>query len=182
MRRSRRRSAALRTWVSKSEWMRCAVSVPTAPANPHRMTSVRSAEPPARRQRIGTRLGAENVARAADRMEEPRLSTGFQLSPEVRHEDLDGVRGREGVVAPHLLEEALAGDHDALVAHEVFEQLELALRELDLALGPAHLVGVRVQGQVADDEGRRAARWAAAQQRPEAREQLLALEGLDEVV
>ena len=54
--------------------------------------------------------------------------------------------------------------------------------ELDLALGPAHLVGVRVQGEVADDEGRRAARWAAAQQRAQAGEQLLALEGLDEVV
>src|SRR3954453_6196414 len=166
MRRSRRRSAALRTWVSKSEWMRCAVRVPTAPANPHRMTSVRSAEPPARRQRIGTRLGAENVARAADRMEEPGLSTGFQLSPEVRHEDLDGVRGREGVVAPHLLEEALAGDHDALVAHEVLEELELALRQLDLAPRPAPLVGVGGRRRVPDDEGSRAARRGPAQQDP----------------
>ena len=44
-----------------------------------RMTSVSAAEPPARRQRIGTRLYAEYVTRAADRMEEPRLATGFQL-------------------------------------------------------------------------------------------------------
>ncbi len=32
------------------------------------MTSVNSAEPPASRQRIGSRLYAEDVARAADRM------------------------------------------------------------------------------------------------------------------
>src|SRR5918997_1020304 len=180
--RSRRRSAALETWVSKSEWMRSVVSVPTAPAKPQRMTSVRSAEPPARRQRIGTRLGAENVARAADRMEEARLATGFQLPSQVGDEDLDGVRGRERVVAPDLLEEPLARHHDALVAHEVLEELELALGELDLAVGAPDLVGVGVQRQVADDEGGRAPGRAAPQQRAHPGQELLALEGLDEVV
>src|SRR5262245_8399369 len=106
-------------------------------------------------------------------MEEPRLTTGLQLSSKVRHEDLDGVRRRERVVAPDLLEEALARDHDALVAHEVLEELELALRELDLALGAAHLVGVGVQRQVADDERRRSARRAAPQQCAQSRQELL---------
>ena len=50
------------------------------------------------------------------------------------------------------------------------------------AFAAAHLVGVRVQQQVADPQRRHAARRSAAQQRAQAREQLLALEGLDQVV
>src|SRR3954447_24214800 len=106
------------------------VSVPTITAKPHRITRVSAAEPPARRQRMGWRLYAEYVARAADRMEESRLPTGFQLSSKVGDEHLDRVRDREGVVAPHLVEQLLARDHEALVAHQVLEQLELALGEL----------------------------------------------------
>src|SRR5918998_701578 len=102
-------------------------------AKPRRMTSVSAAEPPARRQRIGWRLYAEYVARAADRMEETGLATCFQLPSEVRDEDLDRVRDRERVIAPHLVEQLLARDHQPLVAHEVLEQLELTLREVDLA-------------------------------------------------
>jgi hypothetical protein len=44
------------------------VRTPTIAANPARITSVSAAEPPASRQRIGTDLYAENVARAADRV------------------------------------------------------------------------------------------------------------------
>src|SRR3954468_24221807 len=130
--------------------MRPVVSTPTIAANPQRMTSVSSAEPPARRQRMGRRLYAEDVARAADRMEEPRLATGFQLPSQVGDEDLDRVGDRERVVAPDLVEQLLAGDDQALVAHEVLEQLELALGELDAALAAQHLVGVGVEQQVAD--------------------------------
>src|SRR3954451_23520620 len=125
--------------------MRFVVRTPTIVANPHRITSVSAAEPPARRQRIGWRLYAEYVARAADRMEESRLPTGFQLSPKVRDKDLNGVRDRERVVAPDFVEQLLARDHQALVAHQVLEQLELALRELDLALAARDLVRVGVQ-------------------------------------
>jgi hypothetical protein len=52
----------------KSDWMRLVVRTPTIAANPHRITSVSAAEPPARRQRIGMRLYAQDVARAADRV------------------------------------------------------------------------------------------------------------------
>src|SRR3954447_20804382 len=175
-------SAAEETLWEKSDWMRRVVSTPTITAKPQRMTSVRSAEPPARRQRIGSALYAEDVARAADRMEEPRLATGFQLPSQVRDEDLDRVGDREGVVAPHLVEELLAGDHQALVAHEVLEQLELALREVDLALAAGHLVRVRVEHQVADAQRSHAARGPPAQQRAHAGQQLLALERLHQVV
>src|SRR5436305_7273757 len=115
------------------------VSVPTITANPHRITSVSAAEPPARRQRIGWRLYAEYVPRAADRMEEARFPTGFELPSQVRDEDLDRVRDRERVIAPDLVEQLLARDHEPRVAHEVLEELELALGELDPALAAAHL-------------------------------------------
>src|SRR3954453_8307893 len=141
------------------------VSVPTITAKPHRMPTVGAAEPPARRQRIGWRLYAEYVARAADRMEESRFPTGFELPSQVGDEHLDGVRDRERVVAPHLVEQLLAGDHQALVAHQVLEQLELALREVDAALAAGHLVRVRVEHQVTDPQRGHPARRATAQQR-----------------
>src|SRR5436189_1209243 len=177
-----RSSAADRTWLLKSARMRRVVATPTIAAKPSRITSVRTAEPPASRQRIGRRLYAEDVACAADRMEEPRLATGFELPSQVGHEHLDRVGDREGVVPPYLVEEALARDDDALVAHQVLEQLELALGQIDGALRAHDLVRVGVEPQVADHERRRAARWPAAQERPQPRQQLLALEGLDEVI
>src|SRR3954466_3982868 len=190
------RSAWRRTSSLKSERMRRVVSVPTTSAKPSRMTSVRSAEGTARRQRIesrwsgrgrgrgrpGPRLSAENVARAADRVEESWLATGFELPAEIGHEHLDGVGHRERVVPPDLVEQALAGDDDPLVAHQVLQELELALGQVDRALAAPHLVGVGVEREVPDRERPRPAGRPPAQQRAHAREQLLALERLDEVV
>src|SRR3954470_11568384 len=157
-------SAAPATWRLKSDSICRVVRTPTIAAKPHRITRVRTAEPPASRQRIGSRLYAEDVACAADRMKEPGLATGFQLPPEIGHENLDRVRDRERVVAPHLVEQLLARDDEALVAHEVLEQLELALGELDPALAAVDLVGVGVQGQVADAQRGHPAGRAAAQE------------------
>src|SRR5918994_5402008 len=128
-----RSSAPEATLRVKSSLIWRVVSTPTIAAKPSRITSVSAADPPARRQRIGRRLYAEDVARAADRVKEPRLATGFQLPAEVRHEHLDRVRDGERVVAPDLVEQLLAGDDQALVAHQVLEQLELALGELHAA-------------------------------------------------
>src|ERR671926_20321 len=141
-------SAWAATCRLKSSDSRRVVSTPTTTAKPHRITSVSAAEPPARRQRIGSRLYAEYVARAADRMEEARLATGFELPSQVGDEDLDRVGDRERVVAPHLVEQLLARDHQPLVAHQVLEQLELALGQLDLAVAAAHLVRVGVEHEV----------------------------------
>src|SRR5215218_1237128 len=174
--------AAASTSRFKSASICRVVSTPTIVAKPSRITSVSSAEPPASRQRIGSRLYAEDVACAADRMKEPGLATGFQLPPQVGHEHLDRVRDRERVVAPDLVEQLLARDHQPLVAHQVLEQLELALRELDRALAAMHLVRVRVEGQVPDAQRGHAARRPPPQQRAQPREQLLPLERLDEVV
>src|SRR5215203_6783539 len=177
-----RSCAAASTSRLKSSSICRVVSTPTIVANPSRITSVSRAEPPASRQRIGSRLYAEDVACAADRMKEPGLATGFQLPPQVGHEHLDRVRDRERVVAPDLVEQLLARDHEPLVAHQVLEQLELALREVDRAIAAGDLVGVGVEHQVADPQRRHAARRPASEESAEAGEQLLALERLDEVV
>src|SRR4051812_31957006 len=141
--------SALRATSSwKSSWICRVVSTPTIAAKPHRITSVSAADPPASRQRIGRGLYAEDVARAADRMEESRLATGFELPSQVGHEDLDRVGDRERVIAPDLVEQLLARDHEALVAHQVLEQLELPLREVDRALPAGDLVRVRVEHEV----------------------------------
>src|SRR5213595_1051995 len=158
-----RSSAAERTWVLKSARIRRVVAMPTTAANPIRITSVSTAEPPARRQRIGRRLYAEDVACAADRMEEPRLATGFELPSQVGHEDLDRVRDREGVIAPNLVEQLLPRDHEPLVAHQVLEQLELALRQVDSALPARDLVRVGVEHEIAHAQRGHAARRPTAQ-------------------
>src|ERR1700761_1505858 len=101
---------------------------------------------------MGTDLYAEDVTRAAYRVKEPRLSAGFKLPPEIRYEHLDRVGHGEWVIPPHLVEQALARDDDALVAHQVLEQLKLPLREVDRSIADAvgsvaarDLVGVGVE-------------------------------------
>src|SRR4051794_714070 len=108
LKRSLRSSTAAASSLLKSERTREAVSCPTATAKPHRITNVRADDTTASRQRIGIRLSAEDISRAADRVQQPRLAPGLQLAPQVGDEHLDGVRGGERVIAPDLLEEALA--------------------------------------------------------------------------
>src|SRR5205823_6838546 len=88
------------------------------------------------------------VARSPDRVQQARLAVGLELAAQIRDEDLDRVGRREGVIAPYLVEQALARDHDALVAHQVLEQLELTLREIDIALTAGHFVRVCVEREV----------------------------------
>src|SRR2546423_1778616 len=74
-----------------------------------------------------------------------RTAAGRELGAQGRDEHLDRVGRRERVVAPRLVEQTLARDHDALVAHQVLEQLELALRELHWPLTSDDLVGIDVE-------------------------------------
>src|SRR5215218_7357506 len=160
---------ALRTSPLKSSRMRWVAIWPIAPPKSIRITRVRPAETAARRQRTGHErgrrrrrpkrfaappiaLGLEDVAGTALGVEQARLVTGLELAPQVGDEDVDRVRRRHRVVAPDLVEQALAGDDQALVAHQELEQLELAVGQLDLALAPVHLTGVGVEDEVADLE------------------------------
>src|SRR5919199_5122224 len=180
--RPARSSAAARTSALKSARIRRVVATPTMAAKPSRITNVSTADPPARRQRIGRRLYAENVACAADRMKESALAMCLELPPQVGDEHFDGVGDGEGVIPPHFVEQALPRDDDALVAHQVLEQLELALGELDGPPAARDLVSVGIQLEVAHHQGGGAARRTPPQQRSHAGQELLALEGLDQVV
>src|SRR4029450_6669587 len=152
--RSERLSTAAASSLLKSERTREEVTWPITTAKAERMTSVRPADSSARRHLMGTPSSTQHVPRATDGVQQPRLAAGLELAAQVRDEDLDRVRRRERVVAPDLLEQALAGHDDALVAHEVLEQLELAAGEVDVAPAASDLVRVGVERKVAyDDRG-----------------------------
>src|SRR4051812_26535523 len=177
-----RRSAETSVWWPKSSRMRRCVSSPTATAKVQRIAKVSAADVSARRQRMERRANTGDVGRPADGVQQARLAARLELAAQVGDEDLDRVRLRERVVAPDLVEQALARDDDALVAHQVLEQLELALGQLDHPVAAQDLVGVGVELEVGHHERGRAARRAPAQQGADARQQLLAVERLDEVV
>src|ERR1700690_858925 len=144
------------TSLLKSDRCRWAFRRPITTANVTRITNATTATLVASRSRIGIRasgcrrrsLSPENVAGSPDRGQQPRLTAGFELAAQIGDEDLDRVGRREGVVAPDLVEQALARDHDALVAQQVLEQLELALGQLDLALAARDLVRIRVEAEI----------------------------------
>src|SRR3954452_18384652 len=152
LKRSLRSSTAAATWLLKSARTRDAVTWPITTAKPARMTNVSAAETTASRHRIGMCSSTEHVSRAADGVQHARLAPGLELAAQVGDEDLDRVRRRERVVAPDLLEQALARDDDPLVAHEELEQLELALGQVDPALVARDLVGVGVELEVGDHQ------------------------------
>ena len=145
-------------------------------------------EPPADRPVPGAKRrpaghqAFEHVPGAAFGVQEAGLVAFLELAAQVGDEDVDRVGRRHRVIAPDLVEQALARDDEALVVHQVLEQLELAVGQLDLALAALHLAGVGVERQVADLQRGRAARRPPPQQRPDPRQQLLALERLDQVV
>ena len=166
--------------------MRLSASAPITVANRLRITKVSAAVTMATLALIGSRVLTESVpqhvAGAAHGVQDARLAAVLELAAQVRDEDVDGVRLGEGVVAPDLVEQRLARHDDARVAHQVLEQLELARGQVELALAAEHLARVRVEAQVADDDVGASARRAAPQQGAHAREQLVALERLDEIV
>src|SRR4051794_23113211 len=185
--------------------MRLPAKRPTNKEKPTRITQVRPARTAVRRQRSGQRRGwrsepppgrrpaassaivvarrrPDDVAGPPLRVEDARLAVGLELAAHVGHEDVDRVRHRHRVVAPDLLEQALAGDHEPLVAHQVLEQLELAVGQIYGPVAAVDLSRVGVEPEIADGERGAPTRWAAAHQRTEPRQELSALERLHQVV
>src|SRR5712691_13304242 len=74
---------------------------------------------------------AQDVADAADRMDEPRVAGGLRLAPQVADVDVERVRHRAEVEAPDVGEDERARQHAARVTQEELEQAELDGRELD---------------------------------------------------
>src|SRR3954454_2253026 len=95
---------------------------------------------------MATRFARANAAHASStrlRRSDPIPAMPHRLDRRIRAEllpqppdaDIDHVRARIEVVAPHVGEQALTAHHFALVQHEVVEEAKLAVRELahDLA-------------------------------------------------
>src|ERR1700690_1074755 len=96
------------TWLLKSERSLWATSMPTTVEQIARIRNATSATAVASRSRIGSResgvrrrvSGAEDIAGAANRVQQPRLLASLEFAAQVGDEDLDRVRRRERVVAP----------------------------------------------------------------------------------
>src|SRR3954467_12604068 len=86
----------------------------------------------------------------------------LDLLPGLRHEVVDGARGRRLFVTPALVEDLLAGDDLSGVGDEVAEQVELARGEVDALSGAMRLVRAEVDFDVADAAGAQARRPRAA--------------------
>ena len=72
------------------------------------------------------------------------------LAAEVPDVDVERVRGRAEVVAPHALEDDRSREHLARVAQEELEQRELGSRELDRASPRLHLAGPEIELEVGE--------------------------------
>ncbi len=107
---------------------------------------------------------------------------GLEPGTQVGHGDIDDVRDRVAVDAPHRLKEPIAPEHLALVSHEMLEQVELEGRELDDPIPAPHLVRRHVHHQIGALQKLAAAFLATSKQRPHPREELCVREGLDEIV
>src|SRR4051812_28094473 len=123
------------------------------------------------------------VAHPADRQHDlGLLRIALDLGAQPLHVDVDQPGVGRVPVAPHLLEEQLAGEHLARLAGQRDQQVELQRRELDGHAVAGHLVGGDVDLHVADGEVLRLAGLAAAQLGPHAGDQLDRLERLGHVV
>ncbi len=65
---------------------------------------------------------------------------------------VDDIGLRIEVIVPDILQQHRSGDHLVGMAHQIFEQLELARLQRDLPGAPAHLARHRIHMQVADGQ------------------------------
>src|SRR2546423_6610088 len=97
--------------------------------------------------------------------------------------DVDDVgRGIEMQV-PDMLEQHRARDHAAFVAHEIFEQLELARQQRNLAAAATGVARDQIDREISDtQDGLLGDGLAAATERLEPRKELDEGERLDEII
>src|SRR3954464_14529249 len=127
-------------------------------------------------------LVAQAVAGAAHRLELGDAERAIDLVAQVAGVDVDDVLAVLVVVVPRVLEQLVAREHLAGVAHEGLEQLELLRRQRDLGVAAPDAAGGGGEPQVADLEHGRALDGATAGERAQACQQLGERERLREVV
>ena len=126
---------------------------------------------------------AQGVADAAHRVDQAWLAAGLGLLAQVADVHVERVRAVAEVVAPDAVEDHRPRQHLPRVAQEQLEQRELGPRQDELLAATGHLAGTGVQLEVGEAErGRLVVGAESAQKRPDARDELLEGERLDEVV
>src|SRR6476619_911853 len=108
-------------------------------------------------------LAAEPVAGAAHGVQQGFRKTRVDLLPQAADVHVDDVGLRIEVVVPHRLEQHRAGDHAFGLAHQVFEQAELARQQFDALAAALRFAGEQVEFEVGHAQlGRLAAAGLAA--------------------
>ena len=110
---------------------------------------------------IASGAGREAVADRAQRVDRRRAAGQLELAPQVADVDLDDVRARVEVVAPHGAEDLLARERLVGMAQEVGEQVELARGQAQLDAVARDLAAEQVELDPGGRQRRRVALDAA---------------------
>src|ERR1039458_8907113 len=113
----------------------------------------------------------EDITNSPDRVKHRPVLIHF--AAQTVHKDVHDIGLRVEAVVEDVFEDHGLGDRAIGIAHEVFEQGELARLQLDLLAPALHVAGEQIQGQVTDDEaGGLGGLGRAANERLDARQQL----------
>ncbi len=124
----------------------------------------------------------EPVPSTPNRLDGRTVERHVDLAPQVPDVHLDHVRVAVVVRIPHVMQDLTLGHRLPGTTHQIFEQCELARRQLDDGLAPGHRVRGRIEHQVTDREDGRAGSGPAAQQGAQPGEQHDERERLGHVV
>ena len=105
-----------------------------------------------------------------------------ELLAQTADEDLDGVGIAVEILVVEMLDDLAARDDPPRVMHQIGEQPIFVAGQLDRDAVDGHAAGARVEPDRAGDELARRMAGGAAQQRADAREHFLHVEGLGDVV
>src|SRR5580704_15986569 len=125
----------------------------------------------------------EAVSDAANRVDQWIGLSVVDLAADASDIDVDDVRGRIEMKIPDVLQQHRAGDDPALVAGQIFEQLEFARQQLDVLAVPAGGPLDQVDREIADaQDGLLGDSVAAPAECFEARQQLDEGKRLDQII
>src|SRR5262245_19510232 len=126
----------------------------------------------------------EAITVAAHRFQQRLAARGVDLAAEPGDIDVHDIGQRVLAIAPDLVEDAGAREHPAWRAHQQFKNGEFLGGELDLLAASLDLEQIPVEHEIANlhDIRLRGEIARAADQRLDAREQLIEIEGLGEIV
>src|SRR5215470_3060416 len=126
------------------------------------------------REAVALAVGGEDV----DRM----LGVLLEFLAQAQHVGVHRACGRKLLVAPHLVEEAVARDHLAAMLDQIAEKIELLARQPHLAPRAKGLAAAEPDPHVAEGELLELLAWpGATQHRADAGQELAEAEGLGHV-